>query len=513
VSGSPPALASPPRERLGRVLARGMMWVGLFRWSAQLLSWGATLAVLRILTPADYGIVGMTTYFVGLASVLSEFGIGSAVIAARELTLPMKRQLNLFALGLGLAGSLAALAAAAPLSRYFAEPALVLVMPVLGTVFVIDSLRAVPQAVLSRDLAYRQAASADFVRAVTSALIVLLLAVLGAGYWSLVAGIVGGSLAASVWVLARHPIGWVRPRWAELRGMLRYCRHILVGRLAWQGYQNADFVVAGKMLGVDALGSYNVAWTIASLPGDKLITIVNAATSPFFASLQTKPDILRHYFLRVTGLLCLALFPLLFGFLLVADLAIPVVLGQQWQGAIAPARALVFYAALQSISALIATLLIAIGRADVSMRNSLLCLLLLPPGFVLGGRLGGSVGIALVWACSYPLVIAMPLRAALRFLDIRLRTYLTCFRLALSVVAAMTVAVLGFRLLAGRSLSAEVELVVAILIGAAATGVTLLVAAPDELRALRGLIRPSPAEADPPISPADVRSQPPEKLA
>src|SRR5438552_13344262 len=109
---------------LGRVLTRGVMWLGLFRWSAQLLSWGGTLLVLRILTPADYGILGMTTYFVGLTSVLSEFGIGSALLASRELSVTAVRQLNLLATSLGFLGFLLSIVAVPLATRWFAEPAL-----------------------------------------------------------------------------------------------------------------------------------------------------------------------------------------------------------------------------------------------------------------------------------------------------------------------------------------------------------------------------------------------------
>jgi len=474
---------------LGRVLARGIMWVGLFRWSAQIISWACTLIVIRLLVPTDYGIVGMTTYFIGLTAAFSEFGIGSAVIIAPQLSTAQIRQLHALAALLGLTGSLLALAAAAPLSRYFGEPALVTLLPVLGLSFLIDGLRTVPLALMSKELDYRRAASSDFIRALASAVVVLTLAVHHAGYWALVGGILAGSLAATLWVLVQRPIGWSWPRPAALAEPLRSCRHLLVGRVAWQGYQNADFVVAGRMFGAAALGSYNVAWTIASLPGEKLTTVVNAAVSPFFASLRDRPQDLRHYLLRILSVLGLLLFPPLIGFLLVADLAIPLVLGERWTAAVAPARALVFYASLQSIMVTVITLLSSIGKTRLTMKVALLNLLILPVAFVIGGRLGGITGIALAWAVAYPFVMALPLRAMLRALDIRFRTFLSSFRDPVLTVCVLSAAVLGFRWLAHGVLRPGVELTAAVLIGAAAAGLTVIVVAREQLTAMRALIR------------------------
>jgi teichuronic acid exporter len=504
-----------PGENLGSVLTRGVLWIGLFRWTAQLISWGGTLLVLRILTPADYGILGMTTYFVGLTSVLSEFGIGSALLATRDLPQATVRQLNLLAVVLCFTGLLLSVLAAPLASRWFGEPALYAVFPVLGAAFLIDSLRTVPVAMMAKELDYRRTASADFVRALASSLAVVTLALLHLHYWALVAGILTGSLAATTWVLSRRRIGWALPHFAELRTPIRYCRHLVVERLAWQGYQNADFLVAGRLFGRVALGNYGVAWTLVSLPGEKLLTVISAGTTPFFAALKDRRDELRYYFLRVTEVLALLLFPILLGLLLVVDLAIPVILGAKWVAAIAPARALLPYALLHVFLTTLLTVLVAIGRTDISMRNGLLSLLVLPLGFVVGGRLYGLTGIALVWTITYPLVLVMPLRVALRSLEIRFAEYGAAFLPALWPTALMVLLVLGFRALAGSRVSPPVELLLAIVLGGLGYGAVLLLWERERVRTLLALLRRSAKRSavDSAAGPSSVPAQPPNAIA
>jgi len=490
VTGPPDRSESAPPLSGGHTLARGVVWIGAFRWSTQVLTWAVTLLVIRLLSPRDYGIVGMTTFFVALMSVAAEFGIGSALLALKELPLSTACQLHTIAIGAGALATLVSAAIAWPLSRYFHEPALTAVLMVLGVSFCFDGLRVVPVALLGRALEYRKAASVDLVRAITAALVVLFLAWRGAGYWALVMGTVLGSAAASLWVFRLRRVACERPRLASLTEPLGFCRHLLVGRVAYYGYQNSDFLVAGQMFGTVLLGQYNIAWTIASLPGEKLTNILSAATAPFFGSIQHDRPALASYYLRLTAFLGLVLWPVLFGFLAVADLAIPVILGEKWTPAVPVARALIFYAALQSVSTLNAQILLVTGRSRIGMVSGLLALALLPPAFYLGGRLGGLMGIAWAWAVGYPLIAVWPLRAVLQSLQIPLATYLGAFKRAGLMVLGMVAGVLAVRRVIHPAVSAPAELAIAILAGALLYGMLCLRFARQDievmLRSIRG---------------------------
>ncbi|HEY9385389.1 MAG TPA: lipopolysaccharide biosynthesis protein [Gemmatimonadales bacterium] len=451
----------------GRTLVRGIAWIGIFRWSSQALTWAITLVVLRILSPRDYGIVGMTTFFIALAGVLSEFGIGGAIIALRDLSASAVRQLHAVAIVAGVLASGFSLIAAWPLSRLLHESALVGVLSVLGTAFLLDGLRVVPVALLSRELEYRKASSVDLVRAVGSALVVLVLALRGEGYWALVGGSVAGSAAASGWALWLRRVSWERPRAAELAAPLRYCRHLIVSRLAFSGYQNADFMIAGRLFGSMVLGQYNLAWTIASLPGEKLTNIVTAASTPFFSAMQHDLRQLGSYYLRLASFLSLLLWPALFGFMAVADLMIPLVLGPQWTPAVPLARALVFYAGVQSVSALNSPILFLTGHSRTGMRVSIFALLILPPAFYLGGRLAGVEGIAWAWTLMFPLVAAWPLATVLRTLGLSIWTYLGGLRRSAFIVGAMVGSVLLLREAVAGRVDRPVELGLSVATGVA----------------------------------------------
>src|SRR5438105_3774100 len=89
---------------LDRSLLHGLAWTSAAKWAGQLLAWASTLIVARLLSPADYGLVGMAAVFLGLITLVSEFGLGTTVITLRRLTDHEVAQLNGLAVLVGLCG-------------------------------------------------------------------------------------------------------------------------------------------------------------------------------------------------------------------------------------------------------------------------------------------------------------------------------------------------------------------------------------------------------------------------
>src|SRR5439155_593304 len=116
--------------------------------------------------------------------------------------------------------------------------------------------------------------------------------------------------------------------------------------LGWYVSANTDFLVAGRILGKTALGFYNVAWTLASVPVDKVAALVGQVTPAFFSAVQTDRPAMRRYLLRITEGIALITFPVSLGLVLVARDFVLVVLGSKWEGTIAPLRLLAAYATL-----------------------------------------------------------------------------------------------------------------------------------------------------------------------
>src|SRR3989454_294659 len=169
---------------LDRSLLYGVAWTAAAKWVSQALSWISWLIVARLLSPEDYGLLGMAAIYLGLITLLSEFGLGTAVLAVRELNVEQINQLNSLAVVLGLASLLASCVVAIPLGRFFHAPQLPLVVVAMSATFVITSFKTVPLALLQRDLRFKALAFIDLSQALVLAISMVGFAVAGFRYWT-----------------------------------------------------------------------------------------------------------------------------------------------------------------------------------------------------------------------------------------------------------------------------------------------------------------------------------------
>ena len=478
------------RRDLDRSFAHGLAWTAGAKWLTQLLSWVATIAVAKLLAPSDYGLVGMAAIVLGLVSLVSEFGIGTAIVTLRSLDDEDVAQINGFALVLGAACFALGCAAAIPLSRYFHAPALPAVVMVQSAAFLLGAFQSVPSALLQKELRFRLLAGIDVARSLVASVTALTLAALGFGYWALVLGelLAGAAQTVICLVVRRHRFAVPRPQ--RLARVLVFSWRTLVGRLSWYVYSNADFAIAGRRLGQAALGAYSFAWTLTTLPTEKLTALVTRVSPAFFSAVQEDVAAVRRYLLLLTEGLALLTLPACVGLALVADRFLPLVFGAKWNAAIVPLQLLTLSMALRSVVTALPNALLALGEARFLMYHGVACAIGFPIAFALGVQYGGIAGLGAAWLIVYPLSV-VPLLWRTFALVVSPRAYAGAILPALQSVAVMTLVVLGI----GAALPPRTPLLAAIGVllqvvgGAASYAGVLWFAHRDRTRQLLGALR------------------------
>jgi len=490
-----PALTAPEpavdSRALDRSLLHGIAWTSAAKWAGQLLAWTSTLIVARLLMPVDYGLVGMASIYLGVITLISEFGVGSAVITLRDLSEEQVAQLNGLSVLFGVASFAVSCAAAIPLGRFFQAPELPAVVVTLSAGFVITAFKTVPFSLLQRDMRFQTLAFMESGRALLLAVSMIVFALLGLRYWTLViGGLLSSALStAGVLALRRHRFAW--PRRHSLAHALTFSRHILVGRLSWYAYSNADFLVAGRILGKAALGLYEVGWNLANVPIEKITSLVGQVTPAVFSVVQTDHGALRRYLLRITEGLALITFPATLGLAIVAPDFVLLTLGEKWRGAIVPLRLLALSAGFRAVTPLLAQVLNVIGQSRLAMRYGLLCLLVLPSAFYVLGKVWGTMGIALVWVVVFPILVIPAYRRVLERIELSGREYLRALWPAASASLLMGAAVLAVKLTIGEHVSRALSFSAQVATGAIVYALTCMALHGERLtsfaRALRGL--------------------------
>ncbi len=453
------------RHALDRSLFSGVAWAGVGKWSTQVLSWVGTILVARLLMPSDYGLVTMASVFLGIVYILSEFGVGTAVITLRELPAEHLQQLNGFSALLGLGCTMLTALMAYPLGLFFRAPALPPVLLVVGLTFLISSLQTVSTALLRRELRFRTLAMIDIARGLLVPLVTLIGALAGLRYWALALGSVVGAIVTTLLTLYHRRVAFAWPRLAGLKRVVHFSRDILVGRLAWIVYQDGDFAVAGRRLGSAAAGDYSLAWTLATSPIEKVTMVISDVTPSLFSAVQDDRPALKRYFLNLSEILCLVTFPASVGIALVSHDIVSVVLGAKWEGAAMPLALLALYSGVRSVTILFSHLFNATRETRFGMWVSVGGAILMLAGFIVGS-FWGAAGIAAAWLVIHPLVSGYSFARVKRVLVLSGGEYLKALRLGLDGAAAMAIAVVSFHQFVAGSWPPAVRLPVSILLGA-----------------------------------------------
>lgn len=397
-----------------------------FRWSAglkvvsQIMTWAITIFVIRLLTPADYGLLAMATVFVAFLTMFSEMGLGAAVVQQASVDEALlKRVLGVVLVLHFLLAALLVLSA--PLvAHFYDEPRVTPVLRALSLQFILAGFAVMPNAALQRRMAFRNRALLDLASALVASGTTLAMALQGAGVWALVAGALGGQLCKTVGLNWLSPIRY-GPEFSltGLRELLRFGGQFTAIQVVWVFLSQVDVVIAAKWLGHEALGFYSVATHFASLPGQRISALVNQVAFAAFARLQTEVAHTGAHVLKGVRLLSFFAFPVLWGLSSVAEEGVAVVLGAAWAQAAFPLQVLALIIPLRIVGNFVSTALQGLGRSDVVLRNVLWASLIAPLAFLVGITQGGLAGLSLAWLVVTPLVFLQGMLRGLPLLGLR----------------------------------------------------------------------------------------------
>jgi PST family polysaccharide transporter len=394
---------------------------------------------MRLLKPADFGIVAMAEVVMPYFRQLTAFGIFRTVVVC-DLTEEQLAQLHSINCALSLVAFSIVAVLATPISIFFRAPRLAAVLMVTGASLIPFGLGGIPGGLLAREKRFRFLSLGGVAATFFSTALTLVLAFWGFGYWALVIGNAATSLGGVILVLCARPVRFARPRWAKVREALRFARRLTLSNMAVTTYQRTDDFVAGRTLGQSALGFYGTAWALVYVPLDKIVTLVLNVLPSYMRAVREQPAALRRYLRISTEGVAMAAIPATVGLGLVAPEFIPLVFGHKWDPMIAPLEVLSCYAAVRSLVAFLPMVLTVVGDVRFVMWNEISALIILPVAFYLGSHYG-TVGIAWAWVWAYPLVYLPLYYRTFQSIHMKLGEYLRGLRPAFEATAAMTVAV------------------------------------------------------------------------
>ena len=398
--------ADRPQD-FGNRVKSALFWRSGTQILAQMVSWGTTLAVIRILEPSDYGLFAMTSVVLVFLNFLNGYGFASALIQSESVEPIRIRQAFglLILLNFGLA--LAQLFIAAPLAAaYFREPAVADLLRWQSLIYLATPFLVLPEVLMTRNLEFRKPAIVTLVSTSVGAATSLVLALSGAGVWTLVfapIAIFWSRAIAMMWITRF----WVKPSF-DFRGAgstFSFGTLLLVSHGFFIIQTQSDIFIAGRAFDSHQLGLYAEALFLTQIFATKFVPPLNEVAFPAYARLQNDRSALAYGFLKATRLIMLVAFPLYFGLAVSAEPFVELLMGPKWLEAIPIVAILALAMPLMTLQVLIAPAINALGMPQITVRNSIFGAILMPAVYIVAVRYGPT-GLAWGWLVAFPILLA-----------------------------------------------------------------------------------------------------------
>ncbi len=451
----------------------GVRWIGFMKGISQVVMWVITIYVVRLLEPEDYGLIAMAGVLSAFAGLLLDGGLAAALVQRRDVSSEVYRSANgALLLSSGIVVGIVQLLAW-PIAVFFSEPRLEGVIRLTTVVYPLTAMAVVPSAVLMKRLGFKELGIASGLSGALGNLITLTLALNDFGVWALVLGHIAivGLKTLFLNIFVGRPEG-ISFRLSVLKSYVPFSAHLVTQRVVWFYVEQIDRLIIGKALGAGPLGSYSVARQLSHTPLERTAEIVNQVTLPSFSAIQSEKERWHSALQKLIRLASTVSYPMFFGMAAVAPIALPLLLGERWQGSVWPFVLFCVALPLRTAHSLVATVLFALGRADVSLKVVVIWAAVLTPMFLVGVFFGAT-GVAAAWALGFPIAYALGARSVAASLSIPIEGLWTpMFAPAMSAFGCVAVVFVVYVLCAGR-LSPIVTMALEIAGGGVAYGLLL----------------------------------------
>ncbi len=356
-------------ESLKSQTIKGVGWSALERFSAQGVSFIVQIILARLLTPEDYGIIGMIAIFMQISQVLVDSGFANALIKKQNCNEKDYSTVFFFNLGISVAIYLLLFASAHFVADFYDEGSLTLVMQILTLTIVFNALSIVPRTILVKDVNFRIQTIISISSAVISGIIGIYMAYCNYGVWSLVTQQIANSILQILlffYYTRWYPkLEFDRQSFKELFG---FGSKLLIASIVNTIYRNIYSIVIGKKYSAIDLGYFTRAEQFAMFPSHNIGNIITRVAFPIFSKIQENNDALLVGYRKIIRISSFVIFPCMTLFIALSNPLIIFFLTEKWSTMTIILQILCIDWMLDHLSLLNLNILYVKGRSDLVLR-------------------------------------------------------------------------------------------------------------------------------------------------
>lgn len=370
----------------------GSLWSFVDIFANQGVTFLVGIVLARLLSPFEFGLIGLITIFIAISESFVNSGFSSALIRKKYCSNIDYSTVFFFNFVVGVFFFVILFVSAPAISDFLSEPELKDILRIFGIVLIIDALSIIQKTILVKEINFRLQTRISIIASVLSGFAALTLAFNGFGVWSLVAQrlIKGGLTTILLWYLTswRPILVFSTKSFNELFG---FGSKLLVSGLLDTIFTNIYYIVIGKYFSTQSVGYFTKAQEFCNVPSQGLSAIVSRVSFPVLSDIQDDYEGLKNGFRRIIRITMFVSFIFMALLAAVAEPLILVVVGEQWSSSVVLLQLLCIVAMMYPLHALNLNLLKVLGRSGLYLKIEVIKKVLAIPTIILGVFFGVKV--------------------------------------------------------------------------------------------------------------------------
>ena len=359
-------------DKRNKVLS-SLFWRYAERWGAQVIQFIVQIILARLLTPSDYGIIGLITVFISISLVFAQSGLGQALVQRKQIDNEEFSTVFYFSMIFSVILYGILFLCAPVIANFYNEPVLTSVVRVLGVTVIIGAVNSVQQAYVQKTMQFKRFFWSTLGGTLVSAVVGIYMAYRGYGVWALVGQQISNQLVNTV-------ILWVTVKWrpmlifsvSKAKRLFSYGWKLLCSSLIDTIYNNIYSLIIGKFYSSTDLGYYNRGKQFPMLIIQNINSAIDSVLFPVMAEVQDEKQRLKAMVRRSIVTSTFLIFPAMAGLGAIAKPLTVILLTEKWLSAVPFIWFCCFIYAFWPVHTANLQAIKALGRSDIFLKLEIL---------------------------------------------------------------------------------------------------------------------------------------------
>ena len=353
-------------QTLKEKTAKGLFWGGLNTGIQQILNVVFGMFLARLLSPGDYGLVGMLGVFMGIATVLFDSGFGLALINRKEVKHDDYNSVFWFSFLVGVICYVVLFFSAPLIADFFGHIELIDLSRVLFLWFLIGSTSVAPSAMLMKKMMFKERAKVDICAMIFSGVVGVVLAIKGFAYWGIVIQTVANSLVGTVlrwYYVSWHPT--LTFKIAPLKEMYVFGIKVFLTNVFSQINANIFSILLGRFYKPEQVGYYTQGNKWMNMGYSFVWNMIGGVSLPVLTEVVADVKRQQNVFRKMLRFVSFISFPSMLGLALVAQELIVIGVSDKWLPCVPIMQLLCVWGAVAPIGNLYSHVLLSHGKSEL----------------------------------------------------------------------------------------------------------------------------------------------------